>query len=81
MSHSKSFENSLDTNPKSVSSLFDLQVYFQPSSFDFVLTSDFPFLESETINKYFKKTWWIKVKTFQCYLHFFKVIANLGMGR
>ena len=25
-------------------------------------------------------TWWDKVKPFQCYLEFFKMIANLGMG-
>ena len=25
-----------------------------------------------------KTTWWTKVKPFQCYLRFFKAIANLG---
>ena len=24
--------------------------------------------------------WWAKIKPFQCYLEFFKVMANLSMG-
>ena len=62
--------------------MFGLYVYFQIAFSDSISTSDFPFLESETIDEYIKNDTtieWAKIRLFHCHLRFFKAIANLSI--
>ena len=62
--------------------MFGLYVYFQIAFSDSISTSDFPFLESETIDEYIKNDTtieWAKIRLFHCHLRFSKAIANLSI--